>query len=149
MNKINRTNIGDHLVEYQLNMVGKTIAEAIKTGAIDGEEGEYNRAGTIAKLLETPEKIGEILANMVAAVKIPVTVKIRAGWDSESILAPLITQIAENAGASAICIHGRTRAQAYRGPANWDYILEAKKSAKKIKIIAKITAIIHYDDAKF
>jgi nifR3 family TIM-barrel protein len=72
---------------------------------------------------------------MVAAVKIPVTVKIRAGWDSTSIVAPEVTRIAESAGAKAICIHGRTRAQAYRGPANWDYIKMAKAAAKNIKVI--------------
>jgi len=55
-------------------------------------------------------------------VKIPVTVKIRAGWDENSINAPLIRKIAEEAGAQAICIHGRTRQQAYKGPANWDWI---------------------------
>lgn len=97
---------------------------------------KVTKDGSGSAMLKTPEKIGEVISNMVAAVKIPVTVKIRAGWDAHSISAPEITQIAEKAGASAICIHGRTRAQAYRGPANWDYILEAKKVAKNIKIIA-------------
>jgi nifR3 family TIM-barrel protein len=97
---------------------------------------KVTKDGSGSAMLKTPEKIGEVIANMVAAVKIPVTVKIRAGWDSSSILAPRIAQIAESAGASAICIHGRTRAQAYRGPANWDYIREAKEAAKNILIIA-------------
>jgi nifR3 family TIM-barrel protein len=86
-------------------------------------------------MLKNPELIGEILSIMVAAVKIPVTVKIRAGWDSQSIVGPQVTQIAEAAGATAICIHGRTRAQAYRGPANWDYIKECKAVAKNILVI--------------
>jgi nifR3 family TIM-barrel protein len=72
---------------------------------------------------------------MVAAVKIPVTVKIRTGWDEENINAELITEIAEAAGAKAICVHGRTREQAYRGPANWDHIKACKKRAKSIKVI--------------
>ena len=85
-------------------------------------------------LLKNPKKIGEILCNMVAAVKIPVTVKVRAGWDAASINAPLITEIAEQAGAKIIFVHGRTRAQGYNGPANWDYIRDCKKAAKTIQV---------------
>lgn len=96
---------------------------------------KVTKDGSGSALLKNPEKIGDILAAMVSAVKIPVTVKIRAGWDSHEIVAPLITQIAEQAGAQAICIHGRTRAQAYRGPANWDYIKLAKEAARNIKVI--------------
>lgn len=85
-------------------------------------------------LLKEPRRIGEILCNMVAAVKIPVTVKIRAGWDEENIRGPEVTQIAEQAGAKVIFVHGRTRKQAYRGPANWDYIKDCKKAAKNILV---------------
>lgn len=97
---------------------------------------KVTKDGSGSAMLKTPEKIGEILVNMVAAVKIPVTVKIRAGWDAHSICSAEITQIAEQAGASAICIHGRTRSQAYKGPANWEYIAQAKKAAGKIQVIA-------------
>ena len=97
---------------------------------------KVTKDGSGSALLKNPEKIGEIIANMVSAVKIPVTVKIRAGWDSQTINAPRITEIAELAGASAICIHGRTRAQGYTGPAKWDYIKECKTVAKNIKVIA-------------
>ena len=96
---------------------------------------KVTKDGSGSGMLKHPELIGEVIANMVAAVKIPITVKIRAGWDSSSIVSPLVTQIAEAAGAKAICIHGRTRAQAYRGPANWDYIKIAKQAAKTIKVI--------------
>lgn len=96
---------------------------------------KVTKDGSGSGMLKTPQLIGEVLANMVAAVKIPVTVKIRAGWDEAQINAPLITQIAEQAGAKAICIHGRTRKQAYKGPANWDYIKSCKDVAKTIKII--------------
>jgi nifR3 family TIM-barrel protein len=85
-------------------------------------------------LLKDPQLIGEILSNMVAAVKIPVTVKIRAGWDENSIVGPEIAKIAEEAGAKILFVHGRTRQQAYRGPANWDYIKECKKAAKNILV---------------
>lgn len=96
---------------------------------------KVTKDGSGSGMLKNPELIGEVLVNMVAAVKIPVTVKIRAGWDEESINAPLITQIAEKAGAKAICIHGRTRKQAYKGPANWDYIKACKEVAQSIKVI--------------
>lgn len=96
---------------------------------------KVTKDGSGSGLLKNPEIIGEIISNMVAAVKIPVTVKIRAGWDSASIVSPLVTKLAEAAGAKAICVHGRTRAQAYRGPANWDYIRIAKEAATTIKVI--------------
>ncbi len=85
-------------------------------------------------LLKFPDLIGEIVSNMVAAVNIPVTVKIRAGWDENSINGPQITEIAEGAGARIIFVHGRTRSQAYRGPANWDYIKECKEKARNILV---------------
>lgn len=91
--------------------------------------------GSGSAMLRTPDLIGEILSELVNAVKIPVTVKIRAGWDSESINAPLVTKIAEQAGAKAITVHGRTRAQAYKGPANWDFIKACKDVANEILVI--------------
>lgn len=96
---------------------------------------KVTKDGSGSGMLKTPDLIGEIIANMVAAVKIPVTVKIRAGWDSNQINAPEIVKIAEKAGAKAICVHGRTRSQAYKGPANWDYIRAAKEAATTIKVI--------------
>ncbi len=96
---------------------------------------KVTKDGSGSGMLKNPQLIGEVISNMVAAVKIPVTLKIRAGWDEDSITAPQITQIAEEAGAAAICIHGRTRKQGYKGPANWDYIKECKDVAKTIQVI--------------
>lgn len=96
---------------------------------------KVTKDGSGSGMLKTPELIGEILTEMKAAVKIPVTVKIRAGWDEMSINAAQITRIAEDAGAQAIAIHGRTRAQGYKGPANWDYIKACRAEAKKILLI--------------
>lgn len=96
---------------------------------------KVTKDGSGSGLLKNPEVIGEIVSNMIAAVKIPVTVKIRAGWDLDSIVATEVTRIAEQAGAQAICIHGRTRVQGYLGPANWDYIRDCKQVAKTIKVI--------------
>lgn len=96
---------------------------------------KVTKDGSGSGLLKNPFLIGEIVANMVAAVKIPVTVKIRAGWCENSLVFREIVRIAEAAGASALCIHARTREQAYHGPANWNWIKEAKQEAKTIKII--------------
>lgn len=91
--------------------------------------------GSGSGMLKNPKKIGDILSNMIAVVKVPVTVKIRVGWDDANIVAPQIVKIAEEAGAASICIHARTREQGYKGPANWDYIKECKAVAKNIKVI--------------
>lgn len=96
---------------------------------------KVTKDGSGSGMLKTPDLIGEMLSEMIAAVKIPVTVKIRAGWDETCINAPEITSIAEKAGASAITIHGRTRAQGYKGPANWEPIRLSKQLAKNILVI--------------
>lgn len=133
--------IGGQLCGSKPSIAGKAarIIEELGFDVIDLNCGcpvdKVTKDGSGSGMLKTPELIGEVLANIVAAVKIPVTVKIRAGWDEKSINAAQITKIAEQAGAQAICIHGRTRHQAYKGPANWDYIKECKEVATTIKII--------------
>lgn len=133
--------IGAQICGSKPELAGKAarIAEELGFDVIDLNCGcpvdKVTKDGSGSGMMKNPKLIGEIISNMVAAVKIPVTVKIRAGWDESTINAPLITQIAEEAGASAICIHGRTRQQAYRGPANWSWIKECKDVAKNIKII--------------
>lgn len=79
-------------------------------------------------LLKNPEKIYEIVKAVVEAVDIPVTVKIRSGWDSDSINAVEVAKKIESAGAKAIAIHGRTRAQGYSGKADWNIIKQVKES---------------------
>jgi tRNA-dihydrouridine synthase B len=96
---------------------------------------KVTKDGSGSALLKDPKRIGEILHEMVSAVSIPVTVKIRCGWDETSINAAEITRIAEEAGACAIAIHGRTRVQGYKGPADWSSIYECKRVAKTIKVI--------------
>ena len=96
---------------------------------------KVTKDGSGSGLLKNPTLIGEILSTMVAAVKIPVTVKIRIGWNDDSIIAEDITRIAEEAGAKAIFIHGRTREQGYKGPASWKYIKQCKAKARSIKVI--------------
>jgi len=77
-------------------------------------------------LLKNPEKIKEIVGSVVKAVKCPVTVKIRSGWDKNSINALEVAKICEEAGASAICIHPRTRSEGYSGHSDWSIIKEIK-----------------------
>jgi tRNA-dihydrouridine synthase B len=96
---------------------------------------KVTKDGSGSGLLKNPRIIGDIISNLVSAVSIPVTVKIRAGWDEESIVCEEITRIAEEAGAKAITIHARTRAQAYQGPAKWDWIKACKQAAKNILVI--------------
>ena len=81
-----------------------------------------------AALLKNPEKVGEIVKQVVNAVPIPVTVKIRSGWDFNHINAIEIAKICEKNGASAICVHPRTRSQRYEGKADWSVIKEVKKN---------------------
>ena len=82
------------------------------------------RAQAGSALLKSPEKIKEIVKSVVAAVPAPVTVKIRSGWDENSINAITVAKICEEAGASAIAIHARTRSQGYSGKADWNIIKE-------------------------
>lgn len=88
------------------------------------------RAQAGAALLKDPEKIGQIVKSVVEAVRVPVTVKIRSGWDSHSINAVEVAKICEKAGASAICIHPRTRAQGYSGKADWSIIKKVKEAVR-------------------
>ncbi len=88
------------------------------------------RNGEGSALLRSPDLAASILNKMVNAVDIPVTVKIRAGWDANSINAVEIAKIAEQAGVSAIAVHGRTREQFYGGNADWDIIRQVKQTVK-------------------
>lgn len=81
-----------------------------------------------AKWLLYPDKIYEVVARVVDAVKKPVTVKMRIGWDDKHIYAVENALAAERGGAQAIAVHGRTRAQMYQGKANWDVIKEVKQA---------------------
>lgn len=88
-----------------------------------------------ASLMKNPKLAGEIVKAVSDAVDIPVTVKIRKGWDDESITAVELAEIAEKNGASAITIHGRTRQQMYSGKVDCNIIAKVKK-AVGIPVIA-------------
>ena len=90
--------------------------------------------GEGSALLREPALVGEIVRAVVRAVSIPVTVKIRAGWDRESINAPEIAKICEDAGAALICVHARTREQMYE-PGVDRSVIAAVKSAVSIPVL--------------
>jgi tRNA-dihydrouridine synthase B len=79
-------------------------------------------------LMREPDRAAAIVAAMTRAVRIPVTVKMRAGWDERELNAPLLARMVEQAGASAVAVHGRTAAQAYRGTADWDLIARVARA---------------------
>lgn len=85
-------------------------------------------AGAGSGLLKNPEKVKDIVSAVVNSVEVPVTVKIRSGWDSNSINAIQIAKICEESGAKAITVHGRTRTQGYGGIADQDIIKKVKES---------------------
>jgi tRNA-dihydrouridine synthase B len=78
--------------------------------------------------MREPEHAASIIAAMSKAVKIPVTVKMRKGWDEGEMNAPELARRVEDAGARAIAIHGRTARQSYSGVADWDFVSEVAKT---------------------
>lgn len=111
----------------------KFIYENMKPDIIDINMGcpvpkVATRAQAGSALLKSPNKVYEIVSKVVESVPIPVTVKIRSGWDKNSINAVEIAKTIEKAGASAIAIHPRTRSEGYSGQADWNIIKEIKQN---------------------
>jgi putative TIM-barrel protein, nifR3 family len=95
-------------------------------------------------LLKDPKKVYDIVSAVANSVPIPVTVKIRSGWDENSINAAEIAKICESAGASAITIHPRTRKQGYTGLSDWSIIKKVKESVS-IPVIGNGDILSCYD----
>ena len=118
-------------VPSELSAAAKTVAE---TGAdvIDFNMGcpvpKIVNNGEGSALMKNPQLAYEILAAMVDAVQIPVTVKFRAGWDDDHRNAVEIALAAERAGVAAVAVHGRTRTQFYEGKADWQIIRQVKEA---------------------
>ena len=107
-------------------------AKKMKADIIDINMGcpapKIIKGGAGSKLMLNPELSGRIIKEVAFAVDIPVTVKIRSGWDDSSINAVQMAEIAEKNGAAAITVHGRTKEQMYAPPVNTDIIRDVKKA---------------------
>lgn len=108
------------------------IAEKYKPDIIDINCGcpvpKVVNTGAGSALLKNPRLVGKLVKAVKAAVDIPVTVKIRLGWDNTCINAEETAKIAEDSGADAVAVHGRTRVQMYSGQADWEAIARVKKA---------------------
>ncbi len=102
------------------------------------------RAQAGSALLKSPKKVYEIVKSVVETVPIPVTVKIRSGWDQNHINAVEIAKVIEEAGAKAITIHARTRSQGYSGKADWNIIKQVKENIR-IPVIGNGDILSCYD----
>lgn len=85
-------------------------------------------SGSGCALMKTPKLCGEIVRAVKSVTDVPVTVKIRKGWDNDSVNAVEVAKICEQSGAAAVTIHGRTRQQYYKPPVDYDIIRQLKKS---------------------
>lgn len=108
------------------------IAEKYKPDIIDINAGcpmpKIVSGGAGCALMRTPELFGKLIDAAVSATDIPVTVKIRKGWDNDHVNAVELALIAERNGAAAVAVHGRTKEQLYSGKADWDIIKEVKRA---------------------
>ena len=102
------------------------IVEAMGADIVDVNMGcpvpKIAKHNAGCSLMREPEHAAEVVGAMARAVKIPVTVKMRAGWDESEVNAPELARRLEGAGAAAVAVHGRTAAQSYSGASDWDLI---------------------------
>ena len=116
-----------------------TICEAAGASAIDVNMGcpqkKVVKTGAGAALMNTPELAAKIVTKMVNEVSIPVTCKIRLGWDNKAINAHSFAKILEQAGAAMITVHARTRSQMFSGKANWHLVSRVKEQVS-IPVVA-------------
>jgi tRNA-dihydrouridine synthase B len=134
------------------DIMAQIANEAASTGAsiVDINMGcptpKIVKNGEGSALMLNPNLVGRIVKAVSQAVHLPVTVKVRKGWDEGSINADEIAMIAEENGAKAVTVHGRTREQFYSGKADWDIIKQVKQSVK-IPVIGN-GDIVTPEDAK-
>ncbi len=106
------------------------VVERLKADFVDLNLGcpvpKVVKRGAGSAMCRNPPELYKILKAMIASVKIPVTIKIRTGWDAESRNALEVVRVAQDAGVAWVVIHGRTRAQGYSGDADWDFIGDIK-----------------------
>lgn len=118
---------------------GARIAEAAGADIVDINMGcpakQVTSGQAGAALLRDVDLALRLIEATISAVRIPVTLKMRLGWDEQSIVAPEVARRAEQAGIAMIAVHGRTRAQFYQGSADWNAIRRVKESIK-IPVVA-------------
>jgi tRNA-dihydrouridine synthase B len=107
--------------------------------------------GAGAGLLRDPQKIGSIFSALTKELDIPITGKMRLGWDDDSLNYLDVAKIIQDNGGKALAVHGRTKQQAYRGEANWDAIAEIKAALTipvigngDVRVVADIDKMINY-----
>ena len=136
----------DRIVEaaIKIEALGPGIIDLNMGCSVSGVSGRGAGAG----LLRDPDKIGRIFNRMSKAVHVPVTGKIRLGWDSTTRNYLTVAKMLEDNGASLIAVHGRTKEQAYKGAADWDPIAEVKQAVRvpvigngDVKTVADIARI--------
>jgi tRNA-dihydrouridine synthase B len=102
------------------------IVEGMGADAVDINMGcpvpKIAKHNAGCSLMREPQHAASIIRSMADAVKIPVTVKMRAGWSEHEINAPVLARMAQDAGAAAVAVHGRTAAQSYSGVSDWELI---------------------------
>src|SRR6266852_8772943 len=102
------------------------IVEAMGADIVDVNMGcpvpKIAKHNAGCSLMREPEHAASVIAAMSRAVRIPVTVKMRAGWNDDDRNAPKLAKLVQDAGAAAIAVHGRTAAQSYSGSADWDLV---------------------------
>lgn len=135
-----------------MGLAAKILVESYKVKIIDINMGcpvpkvcIKSQAGSA--LLKDVSLVYEIVKNVVNSVSVPVTVKIRSGWDFSSINAVEVSKAIESAGASCIAVHARTRSQGYSGKADWSIIKQVKENVK-IPVIGNGDINSYYDAEK-
>ena len=142
-----RTNKDEHPVALQLfgndpltmGEAATYLSEHTDCDIIDINMGcpapKISSNGSGSALMKNPRLCGEIVKAVTAVTDIPVTVKIRKGWDDDSVNAVVVAKICESAGAAAITVHGRTRQQYYKPPVDYD-IIKAVRESVSVPVIA-------------
>ena len=126
---------GTQIFGHEPEVMGEAAALALEISGADVIDinmgcpvGKIVRSGDGSALMKDPELAGRIVEAVCAAVPVPVTVKFRKGFDGGSVNAVGFSRVCEQAGASALTVHGRTRVQMYAGKADWDIIRDVKSS---------------------